>query len=117
MNIIISKLDFPCDIKFQLNNFCYDKLGYTSDELDYIYKIKIKNFIKKIYIKLELLCWKNSGLSITWLKPTISGKCGYFSSIFHIKNSLIDAYKNNWISENDFSLLSNDLGDIMFSFY
>jgi len=38
MNAIIDSLNLPCDIKYEIKNYCYDNLGYTYDELNEIKK-------------------------------------------------------------------------------
>jgi len=114
MNIIINKLDLPIDMKYEINKYCYDNLGYTIKEIGKIHSLKIKNYKNKLYLKIELLCWIHSGLSIQWLKPTYNSKSGYFSSIIDVKDGLNYCYINKLISSDDWFLLAKDLGDIMF---
>ena len=78
MNIIINKLDLPIDMKYEINKYCYDNLGYTIKEIGKIHSLKIKNYKNKLYLKIELLCWIHSGLSIQWLKPHIMVKVDIF---------------------------------------
>tara|TARA_E500000178_G_C17003127_1_gene746722 strand:+ start:101 stop:484 length:384 start_codon:yes stop_codon:yes gene_type:complete len=114
MDIIISKLKLPDDMKYEINKYCYDDLGYTNDEINKIDSYKI-NFCKnKLYLKIELLCWIHSGLSIQWLKSTNNSKSGYFSSIIDIKDGLNYCFINKLITSDEWFLLAKDLGDIMF---
>ena len=117
MNIIISKLKLPNDMKYEINKYCYDDLGYTIDEIDRIDLLKVENYKDKLFLKIELLCWKHSGLSIQWLRPTKECKSGYFSSIIDIKEGLNYCYINNLISSDEWILLAKDLGDVMFYFH
>ena len=43
MNIIINKFQLPCDMKYEIDSFCYDNCGYTSEEIDF------KEILKKRY--------------------------------------------------------------------
>ena len=114
MNIIISKLKLPDDMKYEINKYCYDNLGYTNDQINKIKSCKINFYKSKLYLKIELLCWKQSGLSIQWLKSTNNSKSGYFSSIIDIRDGLNYCYINKLITSDDWFLLAKDLGDIMF---
>ena len=60
MNVIINKLDLPCDIKGVINSYCSDKFGYTGEDLKAIEKIKEnrRNKFMKLRQKLEL-CDRN----------------------------------------------------------
>lgn len=62
MNTIITKLDLPYDIKFEIYNYCYNDLGYTFQELAEIENIKNKKINKfmKLRHKLELSEWYRS---------------------------------------------------------
>ena len=55
MNVIVNKLDLPCDIKGVINSYCSNKLGYTGEELKAIEKIKEnrRNKFMKLRQKLE----------------------------------------------------------------
>ena len=71
MNIVISKLDLPCDIKYIVNNFCYNNQGFNIHQITCIEKEKKKNKTNflKLRHKLELMEWYRLGVSVTWLKP------------------------------------------------
>ena len=62
MNIIITKIDLPCDIKLEICKYCYNDLGYTYQELTTIESIKNKKINKfmKLRHKLELSEWYRS---------------------------------------------------------
>ena len=107
MNIIINKFQLPYDMKYEIDSFCYDNYGYTSEEIDFkeILKKKYKsNFLR---IKIELLAWKNKNLSIIWLKPTKYGKSGYYTSDEDEKNTITDALFNNIINKEEWAELMN----------
>ena len=36
MDLIIQKLDLPCDLKMEIHNYCYNEIGYTVDEMEQI---------------------------------------------------------------------------------
>ena len=36
MDLIIQKLDLPCDLKMEIHNYCYNEIGYTVDEMKQI---------------------------------------------------------------------------------
>ena len=63
MNIIVDKLNLPCDMKREICKYCYDELGYTIEDLKAIEKIKEKrrNKFMKLRQKLELSHWWWSG--------------------------------------------------------
>jgi len=69
MNVVIDLLNLPCDIKYEIKNYCYDNRGYTYTELDEIEKIKSKQKWYKLRIKIELWYWKNLEVSVSWLRP------------------------------------------------
>lgn len=107
MNIIINKLQLPYDMKYEIDSFCYDNCGYTSEEIDFkeILKKRYKsNFLR---IKIELLAWKNQNLSIIWLKPTKHGKSGYYISDEDERNNIDDALFNNIINKDEWAELMN----------
>ena len=114
MNIIISKLKLPNDMKYEISKYCYDNQGYTVEEIDMIDSLKVKKYKDKLYIKIELLCWKHTGTSIQWLRPRKGFSTGYFTSIVSVKDGINYCYLNKLISSEDWFLLAKDLGDIMF---
>lgn len=63
MNIIVDKLNLPCDMKREICKYCYDELGYTIEDLNAIKKEKNKkrNKFMKLRQKLELSKWWMSG--------------------------------------------------------
>ena len=71
MNVIINKLDLPCDIKGVINSYCSNKFGYTGEDLKAIEKIKEnrRNKFMKLRQKLELAEWYRMGVSVHWLHP------------------------------------------------
>ena len=51
MNIIINKLQLPCDMKYEIDSFCYDNCGYTSEEINSIEILKKRyrsNFLNHV---------------------------------------------------------------------
>ena len=75
MNIIINKLDLPCDLKNEIYKYSYNSEGYTVDDLTAIKKEKNKKRTQfmKLRIKLELVEWYRMGVAVCWLRP---GKYG-----------------------------------------
>ena len=71
METIISKFNLPCDLKQIIYEYCYDKLGYTINELSFIEKEKqkSKNKFLKFRHKIELSEWYKFNVSVCWLKP------------------------------------------------
>ena len=70
MNIIINKLNLPCDLKNEIYKYNYNSEGYTVDDLASIDKQKNKKrsqFIK-LRIKLELALWYKWGYNVSYLK-------------------------------------------------
>jgi hypothetical protein len=70
MNIIINKLDLPCDLKNEIHKYIYNSEGYTVDDLNAIKKQKNKkrNKFMKLRIKLELAEWYKYNVSVCWLR-------------------------------------------------
>jgi hypothetical protein len=70
MNVVINKLDLPCDIKRELYKYCYDRLGYTVSDITRIKDIKknIRQKFMKLRVKLELAEWYNYNVSVSWLR-------------------------------------------------
>lgn len=90
MNIVINKLDLPCDLKNVITSFVYDKLGYSYEELQEIEKSKKSQEMVKLRQKFELYYWKNSGCSIQWLKPTSVLGNGAYVNKLHELNTIIE---------------------------
>ena len=69
MNVVINKLDLPCDIKRELYKYCYDRLGYTVSDITRIKDIKKNRRQKfiKLRVKLELSEWYKHNVSVYWL--------------------------------------------------
>ena len=40
MNVVVNKLKLPCDIKMEINKYCYDQLGYNYLQRECINKLK-----------------------------------------------------------------------------
>ena len=53
MNIIINKFQLPCDMKYEIDSFCYDNCGYTSEEIDSIKILKKKYRSNFLRIKID----------------------------------------------------------------
>lgn len=70
MNIIINKLDLPCDLKNEIHKYIYNSEGYTVDDLNAIKKQKNKkrNKFMKLRQKLELAEWYTYNVSVCWLR-------------------------------------------------
>lgn len=69
MNIIVNKLNLPCDIKKEVYKYCYDELGYTNADINRIKYIRgnRRNKFMKLRQKLELVQWYKFNVSVTWL--------------------------------------------------
>jgi len=70
MNIIISKLLLPCDMKYEISQYCYDNNGYTGSDLIAIEneKNKKRNKFMKIRHKLELAIWYKWNWTVSYLR-------------------------------------------------
>lgn len=93
MNIVINKLDLPCDMKRIIYDFIYDSNGYNQKQLDTIKEIKNKSsqITQNLRMKLELREWyrvdKNT---IKWLRyggvynkvTGLGGLGGYEMAVF-----------------------------------
>lgn len=69
MNVIVDKLDLPCDMKREIKGYCINEVGYSGEDLKSIEKIKGKrrNKFMKLRQKLELAQWYTMGVSVYWL--------------------------------------------------
>lgn len=69
MNIIINKLELPCDLKNEIYKYSYNSEGYTVDELNAIKKQKNnkRSQFVKLRIKLELALWYAWGYKVSYL--------------------------------------------------
>ena len=90
MNIVISKLNLPCDLKYVITSFVYDKLGYSYEQLQEIEKSKKNKEMTKLRQKFELHYWKNSECGIQWLKPTKTLVRGAYLNKLHELNTIIE---------------------------
>ena len=90
MNIVINKFDLPCDLKYVITSFVYDKLGYSYEQLQEIEKSKKNQELVKLRQKFELHYWKNSGCSIQWLKPSKILVSGAYVNKLHELNTIIE---------------------------
>ena len=90
MNVVIDKLDLPCDLKYVITSFVYDKLGYSYEQLQEIEKSKKNLEMVKLRQKFELYYWKDSGCSISWLKPTSVLRNGAYVNKLHELNNIIE---------------------------
>lgn len=70
MNVIVNKLDLPCDMKGVIKSYCINEVGYSGENLKAIEKIKEKRRTKfmKLRQKLELAEWYTMGVSVYWLR-------------------------------------------------
>lgn len=70
MNIIITKLELPCDLKNEIYKYCYNREGYNVNDLTSIEqeKKKKRTMFMKLRQKLELVEWYRMGTSVSWLK-------------------------------------------------
>lgn len=78
MDLIIQKLDLPCDLKMEIHNYCYNEIGYTVDEMEQIEieKQRSKNKFSKRRLKIELSEWYQYNVAVCWLRPTGRGVYG-----------------------------------------
>ena len=80
MDIIISKLSLPCDMKWEITQYCYDKNGYTGTDLTNIEneKKKKRNVFMKLRQKLELSLWYKWDWSVSYLRKSLGGGGGVY---------------------------------------
>ena len=113
MNVVLNKLDLPCDIKYVVKNFIYNDLGYTVEELRCIENIKKEQKIVKIRQKVELNEWKKLGVSIGWLRPFRNKNGKYIGGAFLSQkdefDAIVNAHQNLLISFHDRNLVLNRL--------
>ena len=116
MDLIIQKLDLPCDLKMEIHNYCYNEIGYTVDEMKQIEneKQKPRNKFSKRRLKLELSEWYMYNVAVCWLRPAGRGVYGKKnpSSVYGggtlyesklLKEEHLDPnYVNKKISKGDF---------------
>jgi len=108
MNIIINKLDIPCDIKFNINNFVYDRLGYTYEDIKKIQEYKKNNKFQMQRITTELWRWKEKDVSIQFLRGSVYSYVGMFKNIFEERDAMLEAIENNVFAEKDHDELKNN---------
>ena len=116
MNLIIQKLDLPCDLKMEIHNYCYNEIGYTVDDMKQIEieKQKPRNKFSKRRLKLELSEWYMYNVAVCWLRPAGRGVYGkknpssvygggtlYESKLLR-EEDLDPNYVNKKISKGDF---------------
>ena len=116
MDLIIQKLDLPCDLKMEIHNYCYNEIGYTVDEMKQIEieKQKPRNKFSKRRLKLELSEWYMYNVAVCWLRPAGRGVYGkknpssvygggtlYESKLLR-EEDLDPNYVNKKISKGDF---------------
>ena len=79
MKVIVNKLDLPYDIKWVINSYLSNKLGYTDEDLKEIKQIKgrKRNKFMKLRQKLELAVWYKFNVSVSWLTHGGRGKGWY----------------------------------------
>jgi len=91
MNVVINKLDLPCDMKGVIYSFLYHDNGFNQVQVDTIEKIKTKSLqIQQQRIKLELMEWYRVDKRIRWLRnggvykkvKGLDGPRGYETAIF-----------------------------------
>ena len=111
MNIIINKFKLPEDIEKEIKSFIYDRQGYTHSQHEFIEKLKESNKKMMINIKLELISWRISGLSLAWLRPRAGKKSGFFSSTTDIQVSLNFCFSNNLITRDQWLSLGGNPND------
>ena len=83
MNIIINKLDLPCDLKNEIYKYSYNNEGYSVNDLNVIKKQKNKKRTQfmKLRIKLELVEWYRMGVAVCWLRPSgLAGGSGVYGN-------------------------------------
>ena len=89
MNVIISKLDLPCDMKMVIHEYLYDKNGFNHQQCEKIKQAKEENEPMMWRIKLELWEWKRVDKNIGWLRnggvynvKGLEGPIGYEYAVF-----------------------------------
>jgi len=68
MNVIIKKLDLPCDMKREIYQYCYTSQGDTVDEIMMIAKGTRRNKFMKLRLKLELGEWYHFNVNVSFLR-------------------------------------------------
>ena len=115
MDIIINKFDLPDDIENEIKSFIYDRQGYTLSQFECIEELKKNNKKVMLNIKLELISWCISGLSLAWLRPRVGKKRGFFSSNTDIQVSLNFCYSNNLITKDQWLSLGGNPNNFIFN--
>ena len=89
MNIIVDKLNLPYDMKREICKYCYDELGYTTEDLKAIEKIteKKRNKFMKLRQKLELSHW--------WWSGALILKRAWYKKGYWIETKLFRGYNGN----------------------
>jgi len=92
MNLIINKLDLPCDMKRVIYEFIYYDNGFSYEQVDTIEKVKTKALqTQQQRIKLELMEWYRVDKgTIRWLRnggvynkvKGLDGPRGYETAVF-----------------------------------
>lgn len=79
MEIIVDKLNLPCDMKREVCKYYYNELGYTIADINKIKHIKRnrRNKFIKLRQKLELAQWYKFNVSVTWLTHNGRGNGWY----------------------------------------
>ncbi len=115
MDNIISKFKLPEDIEKEIKSFIYDRQGYTHSQREFIEELRKNNKKVMLNIKLELISWVVSGLSIAWLRPRVGKKRGFFSSNTDIQVSLNFCYSNNLITKDQWLSLGGNPNEFFFN--
>ena len=122
MSTIIKKLNLPCDIKYVINSFLYNDLGYTHEEVFAIEKYRQNGHFQMQRITLELWKWKDMNASVQFLRGSNNGISyrGVFKNIIDEQSVAIDAVNRNIFPEKyhdkimkKYNQLVNDNKDIL----
>ena len=100
MNIVIQKLPLPYDIQYEIYNLCYNKYGYTKEQIETIQLLKEKEKGNRLRMLSEVIYWKSTKTAVCWLK----GYGGY-SSIHSELNILKELLLSNILSKNNYLLI------------
>ena len=122
MTTIIKKLNLPCDIKYVINSFIYNDLGYTHEEVFAIEKYRQNGHFQMQRITLELWKWKDMNASVQFLRGSNNGISyrGVFKNIIDERSVAIDAVNKDIFPEKyhdkimkKYNQLVNDNKDIL----
>ena len=100
MNSVIKKLPLPCDMQYEIYNFCYNEYGFTKEQIETINYYKENKKGHNLRVFAELKYWKTLGTAVSWLK----GYGGYPNFNFEL-HRLKEMVLSNAISINHYIVI------------